>query len=1568
MKQMPEPLNVSIPMPNDAPYPDFVANGRFNNKNSKALKNVKLYFRYAILQTTSDDPQNLADFKEPKAMFNSDFSTHVMNIGGFNITYNIIVNHLGLKTATDGSFSFKFLNNYKLGYIGKESSSGLNSYGVIQVVLKDEHSYYCSPDILMFPKAGQAMTLPDEVVFVNSYNADVLLKTDPKIKDQALQPGSVLANYPVQMLDTHKFIKLLGDGAHNVGYDTDMEDDPETMPAEGNSENYAGMQDNVGGESLPVVDIVKTDANGWAHFTNLLPIHKHTASSMNNPFEGSLSYKNQSAYIKPSGKDINGVDYQVGGGFGGPEPTWLFNSDFMVVTAVENMVLQPKNPEIYMRAVSTQQGITKGVQGATVKIWEFKDANSFPNNYYEVPTDDNGYIHLTDLPVKTEYQAGVNKVIGPLRTMVISKSGYYDHLVGTYKQLLMPGERFPAQTEQTLTGTGKVIGRVMNQNGDGIVSNVRVDGGPFVKTSESGWFAIDNCHGGYSKIEVVPSVDNYFAETFYQNIGTSGTYTWISNIGATNGVIRVTEKLHRVQFKVVDQYGNPVAQSCTSVGKSLNICYPSESNTGLTNEIAIASPSDEFRVRTVADGYVTYDDYINIANRKTAKVITITLIKGQTISGYVRDAKTKVAIPGARVYTVTGSNEDGEIQNQTLTDDNGHYTLTGAVDRQIWLSYFNMYQPLPITVYAVKSGAKAYIRQSKDVMGVNGQGSVDFELTALNAKGEIWGIPVEISESTRIDPKNITISGSFVKLPGNSTFKPALGNARLPFKNIPVKLDEGEFGNLKGFLNQASENTIKPVNSSIPLETSSFKILAFDQFSCEVLGSITRYDYPKLSIQNNNGCGSLNGFVTSQLDGFNFSYSYTGKFLFTSGIRTPGKPLSPSAVLAPDNCTNVTGEYTLRALYDQSSFKVHDFCATLGSGSFVNKDGFNIKANVNLTIPLVTTAVMPAGTIKVTNNDITWNEYTGPINIALEKWSITGTGLQYEVNQGGFRVTDGKLQTNLPQVPLSNLIIMPTRVDLGENKLTGNEPITLAGVAPLHLTYGSKLTLMYDDAATFDQKPHYRINVSSANKVVAYISNIPGIAGWDMINLNMLSAYSDGIHQTINIDPAKHKFFNVISQTISGVELGSDNFILIGNTDLDIPGCPANVTGRFKYNKSLTDPKRDANNVVCTVEKLQTDLELPGKVKFNGNTFTLENNLFTTIGDMIMYKNTPGDGVKVTATITKTPGNTVLVIKPEERLMGSTKRMTIKYGGSRVQNNAWDLVKFTAKPEGFTAAGGTRNVLKDGSDLIDFVVNGAISSDPDSKKAIKLDGIETPFGGLALTLDFVEKKLQGTLTITGAHVVLGPVTIVDGTIDMQIDGNGFILAGAITNAELTPIPIFAGFKSGIALGFYDGALPTYIKNNLLGVTLYNELPGIDDGLKGFYVNVMKSLSEKDLPTIPGPSLHDIPLLGSFVPTFKFSGGADVRVCLNFDKTTEITIGGKAFASIAYLMSIGVCDIGVSSSTAGDFQLKYLDGLTGYIRFDIGAKVVYCVGDVGFGLDLKLEKNTDGFGFSVKPKF
>lgn len=1512
-------------------YPDYAASGRFALRgNEKPLKNVTVYFTYTLLQSVTKNPKTYADLKEVGNLNSSFELGKYLDIDGEKIVFDKVVYTTKLKP--DGSFNITFTNKYKLGYIG--TKNGKSYFGVIRPLIS-ENGYFTTSEILLFPKVGKTTTLTDEVVFVKTYNLNVKVIADKKIKSQAVNPGEPLSNYPMQLLDQPKYAGKQHNGAPYYNMITDEADNLETMPWEANAEHYVGQtqynkEPNSQAEDLAIVDMVKTSEIGIASFKNLLITHTHLPYLAVNPFEGNFNYKPIFGELIKAGtaNDEAGI---ING-------EASFNSNFVPQTLSREIAAKPKKPEIYLRAITVQNNVPMGIPYAYVTITTYKGSSVTEDTY---KTDINGYLQLTDL------QEGV------LRTIVISKFGFQDKWVAT-KQDIQLGERFPQSVEQELKGAGAVTGIVVNEKGQPVVANVRVGNGPFIKTLTNGFFLIENAATLGQPVQIVPVVDNYFAETLYPYIK-ANDYTLVTTPnGTATGKIILKEKLHRVQFKIVDENGNPVKKSDVGIGNNTLAYYSSDPYTGITPEIAFASPDNEFKVRVVANGYVTHDDYVKIDISKTAKLITIKLAKGQIVSGFVRDAATGAPIANARVYTVSGINDDGEIQNSVNTDANGKYTLYGAINPKMWFAAYQFYQDLPIKVYAVKSGEPGYIMEVKSVIGYNGSATADFNLQKLTQKAEIWGLPIEVHSLYRPNYYTSVITGAFTKLPANNNFKQELADVKLPFKQLATTA--------------VANGGFAPAATSIEVQTAALKVKAFDQFGAEVIGSDKENTFINLTITNRNGVGSLVGYVTSELSSFNFSYNYNGKFLLGNAFRTPGGTgvqVTPSLVFSANPNLVTETKYKVNPLYGKSSFNIHNFNASLktGSDSYLDKTGYNLAANVNLNIPLVGVNTLPAGQFKVTGNNIVWSQYNGDINIPLESWTLSGKGLQYEMNQGGFRVLQGNLKTDLPQVALTDLLIMPNTIDLGETKLTGKESMSLANVTPLNLAPDAKMTLNYDAAAPFDQKPHYRLNLAGSGKSVAYINNLPGM-GSSKININMLSAYSDGKHKTILVEPTKVNYFNVISQTVAGIEVANDFFTLIGNTNLEIPGAAANVTGRFKYLKNPFDKNADKNGVVLNIEKLQTDVEMEGKVKFEGLSYEIAENLLKVNGNVHIYKNTLSDAIKgIRGILTKTPSQIEMAFLPEQKITMGSKAMLITQGGSKVQGNKWDLVQFTGQPKGYGET--NKDLFKKDANLIDFTVNGAIENVKNNKQ-IQLDGISTPFGDLKLTFDFENAIFNGSLAFQNANIVLGYITIQDGTADLQIDKNGVLVIGAITNAEINaPLPNFlrSNFKSGMALGYYGASIPSYLRTKLAGVTLYELPASFNNGLKGFYINTMKSLSKADLPKLPGPTLDDIPIVGKFVPVFDFSAGVDAYFIVDFNNSLKVDVGGKAFANASFLYDLELCTIGLSGGASGAFNLKYENSsLQGFLDFGIKAAVSYCLGSLPVGISLRMEKDANGFKF------
>ena len=979
---------------------------------------------------------------------------------------------------------------------------------------------------------------------------------------------------------------------------------------------------------------------------------------------------------------------------------------------------------------------------------------------------------------------------------------------------------------------------------------------------------------------------------------------------------------------------------------------------GTTSNIEIASPADQFKVKVSADGFVSYDDYLIVPINKVPKKITLTLIKGKVVSGYVKDADTKQPVNKARVYTISGYNDDGAIEVQTYTDEKGYYELRGISKPGFFIKpgSFKMSNG-SVTVYAVKSGDPAYIQQVQTAKG-DDVTNVNFELQRINCNSEIWGIPVEITVAER-KGSGFLISGAFVKLPSNATFK-TWGNEKLPFKNIVVNIKEAgkDVGGLKAGKSSA-KCTMEPVENSITTEVSELKIIAFDKFNCEVRGQLQGRGYENLIISKskNGNCGTLSGFVETTLESFNFSYKYTGGFILQTFISKPfikdlGAKTEMIEVFGAGNCFEVKPKYRLAPNEEDQSFYVHNFKAAFrGVDSYVVKDTFSLGTNILLDIPLVKDKSLNVGTIKVLQNKIIWNEYAGDVNMAVETWKIKGSGLSYEINQGGFKVKDALLQTNLPELPLKSLIITPTNLDPGKDNIDPSKDVTLAGVAALTLN-NAVPTLVLEQSAPHDQKQHWRLNLyNTTNAPVAYLQNIPGIAADDKIAINLFSNYSDG-KKTLSIDGVAHTFFKVMQQNIENIEIGKDFFTLIGNTNLQIPGANSNVTGRFKY-------MRENGKINCTPEKLNTDVELAGNVSFTGGQsltdYELRDGYFSAIGSAQIYEKSKSDGFALKSKIIKDASGIRLELMPGQNLPiagSSSQKMKINYGKALVNNTntSWENLKFNTSLEGY-------QVVKKDQNQLDFEVKGAIALDPGGKK-LQLDNIETPLGGLELSFDFGKKSFYGQLHFE-APIVIPPglFTVYKGIAEVQLDGNGFIFTGSFSEVEFNPLSFLEEFQLGMAVGYYSTGIPEKMANNLKMITLQKTIPAsLSQGLKGVYVSVSKGFSK-----------------GVKVPIIKmdigFSAGIDIRTIVNFTNTSKPDV----YVSLYGLVE-GHAYVGDELRTGGELKFE-LNSIVGFEngKFALLFTPGVTVKAVLLGKDIADIEGTitigiDGTSFTFKPSF
>jgi copper chaperone CopZ len=1502
-------------------FPSIAAAQRWpktNDNGTQPLKKTSVRIIYTLLTSKEEAPKRYEDF-----MFPIEKPKPGDDAGLFEKT---MMNNYEIgrgETEADGSFSFTFYNQLSLGYLGsfegfKEVITGANDgawkpntkyvstgnfhmYGAIRIHVNDGEFY--SPDILLFPKPGATLQLPDEVALVNSFDLSVIVKTDPSIYDQVIAQNAPLSGYPVKV----------GRLQENIAKEYGL------FPFEAKEQEKKGMSGTTAdGKVYKIFDENETGGDGSYEFKNLCYANEHLIQAPESKYDGSFVYKLQ--------------DKSIDGELGDPNRI-RFNTSLKIKKIRTELLLTPKLPELYVRAIAKVKGDTKGLGGVAINL-----SKKWFGMYLEeakTVTKDDGYWQVKDLPVRYVQEMDASKkmitrVKGPGRRLKFSKPGYADVYVPAKDKVdsLQLGQRWPKPTEVIMTGNASLMGHVQNEEGKSIVSEIKVADGPYIKTkrvlNHDGAFFIDNCEAGTKiKVIVLPAAGQYFSDTLFVDIPAGKT----TNLGA----IVLKERLHRVIFKIKDESNKPVAGAVINFNNSVDTYTTSKD--GQTGKIEISSPGDEFHVVVNAVGFTRYDEYVIVPESKNVITIPLTLKKGKIVSGYVKDAVTKQPISNARVYTTNGYNEDGAIETETYTNKDGYYEIAGVPQSFKKLNpTTNKISNSRIIVYAVKSGTPAYLQQQQSAYD-NETSNINFELEPFNCKAEIWGLPIEVTAVDKTT-NGYKISGAFVKLPANATFKAANSNAKLPFKNIAVKIATQK--DLIDTKLAGTNCTIEPLADFITTEASAVKIILFDKFNCELTGAKQNRGFENLVVTKTKGanCGVVKGLVQSKLESFNFSYQYDGSFLLQNLYKDKLKNIANTTemieVFGTGSCIAVADKYRLSVTAGKETFNLLDFKAKFISGSsYVVRDTFSLSIAVDLDVPLVKDKTLNAGTIKVMQNNFIWNEYKGNVNIPVETWTIKGSGLQYDKNQGGFRVLDAALQTNLPQLPLKSLIIKPYSLDLAQESIDAGKIISLAGVEPLYLN-NAKPALVFDEVSPHDQKPHWRLNLfNGTNEPVAFLQNIPGLASTDKINITLFSNFSDG-NKNLQIEKGFHSFFNVMQQEVTGIEMSSNSFTLIGVTDLQIPGS-SSIIGRLKYLK-------ENGNTVCIPEKLNTDVEAIGKVSFSGKQsltdYVLRENYFSANGTATIYetnKNDKNNVIPLAAQIIKENGTTrlELVKQKEFPLGGITKqKMIITEGRAVVDSGKWTNLKFTTQLKGYDV------INKPGEDMLDFEVKGAIVNDVDpSAKKLSIDNIETPLGGLAISFDFSNKIFFGALHINYPLVIPpGLFTVNEGLLKVQLDRNGFILTGSFPDVLFNPIAAIGKLKCGVALGYYNAGIPKAMADDLRMVTINKKTPEpLGQRLKGVYISLAKGF---EYPL-------DVPLIGI---TAGIYAGIDISTIVNFNK-------GAIPDVVAEL----------SGSVKGEVSVEILGCEHGfYLKSDVGSKIGYENGEFVLLLNTGVGAGIKGF--------
>ena len=335
-----------------------------------------------------------------------------------------------------------------------------------------------------------------------------------------------------------------------------------------------------------------------------------------------------------------------------------------------------------------------------------------------------------------------------------------------------------------------------------------------------------------------------------------------------------------------------------------------------------------------------------------------------------------------------------------------------------------------------------------------------------------------------------------------------------------------------------------------------------------------------------------------------------------------------------------------------------------------------------------------------------------------------------------------------------------------------------------------------------------------------------------------------------------------------------------------------------------------------------------GDVKFKADqyqeAFNFSPGLFEAIGTITILDQGAEINLKakLTRSINEIKVDIIKVDNKNQRIAfgGSPdKYLEVMEGQMIVTGNSWEKLWFDGATIGL--GDGIKNPYQN---LLHFVADGSVNVAPEDG-TVDVSGVDTPFGSISITMDFINMSLHGSLTIN-TPIATGYCTFVNGSGVLHIDGSGFYFGLGLTVHALS-IPV--DIQSAVIIGYY----PTFdqpLQDLLNDYSYRNEMPMVfnggvegfllsltiqavdfeeelDLGFAGFYVNVNAGLNLIIYATFTDP-----PAVGVELTAFAHLGLELWFLCTNVGVffNAELIVGGQYVDGDFDLFGCGSLQIGI----------------------------------------------------------
>lgn len=1128
------------------------------------------------------------------------------------------------------------------------------------------------------------------------------------------------------------------------------------------------------------------------------------------------------------------------------------------------------------------------------------------------------------------------------------------------------------------TLAGKVISGEKGVS-TGVAVYIKRTNGQVIPSAADGSFSINIPSNIIDTLKIIPVDPGYFDTTITVN-------TAIKNPPQLNQV--VFRRKHRIRFIITepDNYNHVISNAKVYLGDEVHtsndqgICDFEFENVSINNySFRIAGPA--------GIGFIPVVKNVQNEESVTPVVIPVPMQRGSTITGIATlDGQP---VKNARVFVNMSNNDVRGVNADALavtTDKGGNFTITGVP--VLIGQTANITATLDTSFTVIGDQQAALI--NKDGGGLLGKVNLDLKSNKSITIQSVFGFPLSIEKMTTQRDGSVLVTGTIKLANGKSKFSLLPGNDVVRITNtlfVPQVIKGKTFG--------------LPKDNSITLDAvANLKFRYLSKYNVMLSKDVAKPNTLLVLSKNDDGTGSIGGYVNIVDNSFNYPSTYLSfnnqkaNFYLSelNNNNSVNTNISAIASFTTDNAideklalplvslgqqvnaqafvnqflvnNNQFGGAPVTALYHLSDaagrsvqLRFIEFDGTADSTkSYLASDGkIHLGIGLNCNVPNATPQKFRVDVDDVVLDDSAITPAKGkPLTLAFEKWKLQVDNWTLDPQKGGIFSNTATVKTSKLDIPFKIFNLRKDMMVMDSFNLAG---IQLGGGVDSLTDIDPKAAVMiYDTKVGSDQQPHWRFSIAAPEgsncATIKKLNLLPGaVIGVSYIQLlsndeNIFSLSANNLATPLNNN-------KLASFTPSGIFNGPDFFDISGTIDVNAPRvAPMMVTLDFTKGASsisnvstLFEGKGFVN--FSTLDKPQGPNIIVNKdsVIISGQVEEKPDKTFETIP------------AKFIAVNTATPSYTVQLPHNYELDLSAGSqdgyKLVLDKGYMNVVGSDWDVLTFSGKmlSKAPKDSGITDNHMV-------FTVYGDVQVDGDGLTTTNT----TPLGNFVMTYNFKQAILHGSLTIKDVNLGSASVT---GTVEMQVDKQGFYVVGAGKGNVQGPLPIGGVYTLGFLMGDHPLDVNSdiwktatqymYIKNNCWPAQNGNQL-------KGFFMAAGKMFLDIDKD-------FDYVIVSGYVSAH---AGVDANIWANFGNGANAGLKATVYVDVSAGLASAFTGTAISGalSVKGTLEAAYVKKalvLAASVDATFSATVTQALPfmdplSISVTVEAMLNAGTDGFSF------